>query len=43
MQPKNYFSVKIGVAHFCASPEDVTDVYDADDGDKKYVYGHWFV
>ena len=22
------------------SSEDVTDVYDADDGDKKYVYGH---
>ena len=29
----------------CCSPPyksgDVSDVYDADDGDEKYVYGHW--
>ena len=38
---KKYFSVRMGVSHL--QSEDVTDVYDADDGDKKYVYGHWFL
>ena len=37
-----YFSQDGGCSPLYWS-EDVTDVCDADDGDKKYVYGHQFV
>lgn len=39
---KIFFSQDGGYSPLYQS-EDVTDVYDADDGDKKYVYGHQFV
>ena len=36
---KNIFQLGWGCSPRYSS-EDVTDVYDADDGDTKYVYGH---